>query len=147
MKSLRHLSLLCCLLFVGYAAQAQTSKTSGTTTRSSQNTTTTTGKITITDSNGEVIFEDPDPDATCEAWNQRLNTLDQNSANYWRNNFTCTNGRITFTTAPCLAQWFRSQTFTREQFYQALQNYAANPRMFERQYCKVSSSTTIKPKK
>lgn len=104
---------------------------------------TVAGKVTIKDCDGNVVWEDSDPSATCAAWTAWAQQ--QPSANYLLNNHECSEGRMTFHTTACVERWFSTQNFTRAQFFQLLAQRAANPQAFDRSHC-TERAQTVKVK-
>lgn len=104
---------------------------------------TVAGKVTIKDCDGNIVWEDNDPSATCAAWTAWAQQ--QPSANYLLNNHECSEGRMTFHTTACVERWFSTQTFTRAQFFQLLAQRAANPQAFDRSHC-TERAQTVKVK-
>ena len=149
------LSFFVCALFAFSSLNAQTTKAdkmsgSNQTAKADKMSATNPnimGRITITDSNGEVVFEDNDPEATCQGWTDYLNRLDASSAAYLRNNFRCNQGRISFSADKCIGQYFAANpNMTWAQFQAFAAEYAANPQVTSRKYCTISQDIQTRDK-
>ena len=145
---MKTLSFLLLFLGICYANQTQAQtrgKNKGETSQAIQQSEKTPsnkgdvqGIISIVDSDGEVVFEDNDPDATCDSWQVYLGRLDAISASYIRNNFSCVEGSIRFPANQCLADWVKKQNMSRETFFDFAAEYAANPSLTQRKYCTLN---------